>query len=253
MGKVGVRHRGSVSVSLSHVLSTRLALITVICAFLLSCETPDKPQVEAPPATVVQADQPKPAQSLPPADLRAVQEAVGRVFKDTVVLDPSRNPNFIAGDFNGDGSPDIAVVLKPAPESLSALNEEFPTWILRDLSASDQSHVPRLRVAANEVLLAVIHGYGADGWRDPQATQTYLIKNAVGSGLKKHQAKEVTAANQRKTMPRLNGDVISEVLGGTSGYVYYAGATYAWYDPKTFKGDPEPGMFHGMADRKVKK
>jgi hypothetical protein len=43
------------------------------------------------------------------------------------------------------------------------------------------------------------------------------------------------------------------VLGGTSGYLYYSGATYSWYDPKTFKGDPEPGMFHGASERKVKK
>jgi hypothetical protein len=92
-----------------------------------------------------------------------------------------------------------------------------------------------------------------NGWRDPQATQTFLLKNAVGSGMESHQSKDVVTKSQGKKLPQLRGDVIGEVLGGTSGYLYYSGATYSWYDPKTFKGDPEPGMFHGASDRKVKK
>jgi subtilisin family serine protease len=102
-------------------------------------------------------------------------------------------------------------------------------------------------------LLAVIHGYGDNGWRDSQATQTFLLKNVVGAGMATRQLKEVSAvAKQGQKRPQLQGDVIDEVLGGTSGYLYYSGANYAWYDPKTFKGDPEPGMFHGT-NRKVKK
>jgi hypothetical protein len=95
------------------------------------------------------------------------------------------------------------------------------------------------------MLLAVIHGYGPNGWRDAQATQTFLLKNAVGSGMEARASKELTAASQGKSVPRLRGDVVSEILDGRPGYLYYAGATYSWYDPKTFKPEPEPGMVHG--------
>jgi hypothetical protein len=174
-----------------------------------------------------------------------VQEAVKRVFKDAVVVDTSHRPAFIVADFNGDFSQDIAVVLQPVPDKLPALNEEFPAWLLRDPLGAVEARAPLLRITDNEVLLAIIHGYGASGWRDPQATQTFLLKNAVGSGMEAHRMKEFTSANQGKLLPRLRGDVVGEVLGGKAGYLYYAGATYSWYDPKTFKGEPEPGMVHG--------
>jgi len=255
MGQVTVRHlpNSRVKVIVSNSLRIRLAVLIAVCPFLFSCATAEKPRTEALPSPVVQADQPQHMSKLPPPDLNAVQEAVKRVFKDSALIDTSRTPVFIAGDFNGDLSQDIAVVLKPAPERLSDLNEEFPNWILRDIAEPNQPGSPRLRVAANDVMLAVIHGYEANGWRDPQATQTYLLKNAVGSGMKPHQAKDVATAGQGEKRPQLRGDVIDQVLGGTSGYLYYAGATYSWYDPKTFKGDLEPGMFHGASDRRVKK
>jgi len=255
MGQVTVRHlpKSQVKVIVSTTLNVRLTVLIAVCPFLFGCATADTPRAETPPSPVVQADQPQQVSKLPPPELSRVQEAVKRVFRDAALIDTSRRPVFITGDFNGDLSQDIAVVLRPAPDKLSDLNEEFPTWILRDLSGANQTETPRLRVAANEALLAVIHGYGVDGWRDPQATQTFLLKNAVGSGMESHQPKEVATTSQGKQRPQLRGDVIGEVLGGTSGYLYYSGATYSWYDPKTFKGDPEPGMFHGASDRKVRK
>jgi hypothetical protein len=198
-------------------------------------------------------DQPQQISKLPPPDLNQVQEAVKRVFKESVVIDTSRKPAFIIGDFNGDLSQDVAVVLKPAAQKLSDLNEEYPNWILRDLAAPKDTRAPRLGVAANEVLLAVIHGYGPSGWRDPQATQTFLLKNAVGSGLATHSPKDFAAANQGKQMPQLRGDVVREELAGTPGYLYFAGATYSWYDPKTFKDDPEAGMMRSPHGQKIKK
>jgi len=255
MGQLPIHHFPNSLVKATHANSFRIDLLALIavCTFLFGCETAKKPVAEAQPSpTAPPQGQPQQMAKLPPPDLSRVQEAVKRVFRDAALIDTSREPAFIAGDFNGDLSQDIAVVLKPAPEKLSDLNEEFPTWILRDLSGADQTGTPRLRVAANDTLLAVIHGYGANGWRDPQATQTFLLKNAVGSGMEAHQSKDVATTSQGKR-PQLRGDVIGAVLGGTSGYLYYSGATYSWYDPKTFKGDPEPGMFHGASDRKVRK
>ena len=255
MGQLTFRHlpKSRSKMAVSNRVIIRLAGLIALCSFLFSCATPDHPKVEAPASPVVQLDQPQQMSKLPPPDLNAAQEAVKHVFKESVLIDTSRNPNFVVGDFNGDLSQDIAVVLKPAPEKISDLNEEFPNWILRDLAGSKQPGSPRLRVAANDALLAVIHGYGAKGWRDPQATQTFLLKNAVGTGLEVHQAKNMVTANEGKKIPRLRGDVIGEVLGSSSGYLYFAGATYSWYDPKTFKGDPEPGMVHMRPGKEIKK
>jgi hypothetical protein len=174
-----------------------------------------------------------------------VQEAVKRVFKESARVDSNLKPAFVTGDFNGDQSQDLAVVLKPEAARIAELNEEFPNWILRDLSGTGTSQGPRLRIAADEVLLAVIHGYGPDGWRDSQATQTFLLKNAAGSSMEAQSAKNFIAANKGRKMPGLRGDVLAEVLGGKSGYLYYTSSSYSWYDPKTFAGEPEPRRGHG--------
>jgi len=249
--------RNSPNVQVEQTILNRytICLVPLIAASLLltSCATAEKPMVEAPPSPVVQSYQPQQASQLPPPELNAVRDAVKRVFKDNAVIDTSRHPSFFAGDFNGDASQDVAVILRPVPEKLAELNEEFPAWILRDPLAEHEPRVPRLRVATNDALLAVIHGYGANGWRDPQATQTYLLKNVVGSGMEVQQATEVARAYQGKKLPRLRGDVLGEVLRKTPGYLYFASATYAWYDPKTFKDEPEPGVVHGPPVERVKK
>ena len=106
-------------------------------------------------------------------------------------------------------------------------------------------------MAATDVLLAVIHGYGTEGWRDPQATQTYLLKNVAGSAMETHAGKEFITANRNKKLPTLRGDLIAEMLDGKSGYLYYSGASYSWYDPKTFTGEPYPRRSHGSTGRRM--
>jgi hypothetical protein len=173
--------------------------------------------------------------------LAEVQDAVRRVFKDAAVLDRNYSPNFLAGDFNGDASQDIAVILKPA--KLDEMNQELPPWLVRDPRSNRSERVP-LRIEKDDVLLAVIHGYGTNDWRDAQATQTFVLKNVVGNDLKVHTGEEFVNANAGKKLPRPKGDLISETLQGTPGYIYYATSSYAWYDPKTFKGETSTGMVH---------
>jgi hypothetical protein len=178
-----------------------------------------------------------------PAKTNEVEEVVKRVFKEAALIDTNRDTSFVAGDFNGDNSQDIAVVVKPASGKLAEMNDELPAWIIKD-PFTPPLHAARPRVEANDVLLAVIHGYGANDWRDPQATQTYLLKNAVGSHMEVHKKRDVMAASENKKAPRLQGDVIGETLRGTTGYLYYTGPAYSWYDPKTFKGEPELRLVH---------
>jgi hypothetical protein len=243
---------GNADLPILYNFTIRFVVLITACSFLFACSTEKKPIAEAPPAPVAPADQSQQMAKLPPPQMNEVQEAVKRVFKDAVVIDTSHTPAFIAADFNGDLSEDIAVVLKPAADKLPELNEEFPAWILRDPFGA-KSRSPRLRIADKDVLLAIIHGYGPNGWRDPEATQTFLLKNVVGPGMEARSAKEVAAANQGMSLPQLRGDVVSEVLDGKSGYLYYAGATYSWYDPTTFKAEPERGMVHGRPAEAVKK
>ena len=183
--------------------------------------------------------------------LAEVNEAVARVFKNAATIDSKHEPNFFTGDFNGDDSQDLAVILKPEKEKLAEMNQEFPPWILKDPLAVPNRPAPTLRITDSDVLLAIIHGYGPNGWRDDQATQTYLLKNAVGLELKAYQKSDFANANQGKKLPRLSGDLIGENLSGKSVYLYFSGAQYSWYDPNTFKGEPEIRVTHpGMIAKK---
>jgi len=178
----------------------------------------------------------------PAAKVSEVQEAIRRVFKDGAVLHTNYNPSFLAGDFNGDASQDIAVILKPV--KLDVMNQELPPWLVREPRRSKVDRTPP-KIEQNDVLLAVIHGYGANDWRDPEATQTFVLKNVVGNDLKVHSPKEFVEANSGRKLPRPQGDLIGETVQGTPGYLYYAKSTYSWYDPNTFKGDEAPsGVFH---------
>ena len=221
-------------------------LILIVLAFTLcACSSTAKRQVaEAPPL----AYQPTPESTPIPLAVTSapkqveVQQAVKRIFKDAAVLDTNYNPSFLTGDFNGDGSQDIAVILRPV--KLDEMNQELPPWLVRQPRTNKFTPV-RIPIDKNDTLLAVIHGYGENHWRDPEATQTFVLKDVVGSNLKVESPKDFIATNTGRKLPRPQGDLIGETVGGSVGYLYYAQATYSWYDPKTFTGaETAPGVFH---------
>jgi rhodanese-related sulfurtransferase len=220
----------------------RHIVLGLISLSIIGCSTSSKPRVETSPAY-----QPTP-QSTPvrmgvaqAPKLPEVQDAVKRVFKDAAVVDRSFDPHFLAGDFNGDTSQDIAVIIKPV--KVDEMNQELPPWLLRD-PISNKPPTIRLAVQKDETLLAVIHGYGTNDWRDPEATQTFVLKNVVGKDLRVENAKDFVKAHSGKKLPRPQGDLIAETLKGTDGYIYYASANYSWFDPKSPKVETPPGMFH---------
>ena len=177
----------------------------------------------------------------PPQSISELQGVVARIYKEAVTVDSSRDDHFVVGDFNGDGSQDIAVVVKPGKGMLPELNSEYANWIREDAlevgklasHAQDQQSIKKRKptvVTARDNLLAIIHGYQAVGWRDPKATQTFLLKNAVGEKLSAETAATLlsdTAVNQQ--LPPLRGDVIRESLNGKPGLLYWTGARYAWH------------------------
>jgi hypothetical protein len=188
---------------------------------------------------------------LPPPKPAEIEDAVRRVFKDAAVLDTSQATSFLVGDFNGDHSQDIALVLKPVTGKLSELNQEYPPWMLKDPfnpTLPPQLRKEPLRVEENDTLLAVIHGFGPKGWRNPEATQTYLLKKAVGKEMRSQPARATLAAYAGKKTPALMGDTIFELLADRPGFLYYSGATYAWLRSE----DLSPGVERRMAHTGVR-
>jgi hypothetical protein len=182
---------------------------------------------------------PGPPELRPPEPTEA-QEAIKRVYGETVFVESSRPKYFIAGDFNGDNSIDLGVVVRPARGQVAKLNSEVANWIRCD-PQKVKPPVPqqhgRLRlqmveptvIEEHDLLLAVIHGYGPQGWRNPQARQSYLLKNAVGDGVKLTPFNEaIKIVGKYKDSPRLRGDVVSQTMYNKQGVLYYTGAKYAW-------------------------
>lgn len=227
---------------------TRLMLLTATLLFTsIACSHSHRVALESPPAYQPTAEAPQlklPEVAAP--KIAEVEDAVERVFKDMVVVDKKQKPSFISGDFNGDSSRDLAVIIKPAEGRTVEMNTDLQPWILRDPLARESNHPIRLQIEPNETLLAVIHGYGPNDWRDPEATQTFLLKHVAGSRLEVQTPQTFVKANTGRRLPRPRGDLISEVVGGTLGYLYFSGATYSWYDPLTFKGEAPGGMVHGF-------
>jgi len=216
----------------------------VIALMVCGCSRSRRQVAEQAPPAYQPSPESTPVRLTAPAAAKTaeVQEAVKRIFKDAAVVDTNYNPSFLAGDFNGDGSQDLAVILKPV--KLDVMNQELPPWLVREPRAKRDPRVA-LKIEKDETLLAVIHGYGANDWRDPDATQTFVLKNVVGNDLKVQSGKEFATANTGRKLPRPQGDLIGETFQGSPGFIYYAAATYSWYDPKTFTGDEAPpGAFH---------
>jgi len=205
-----------------------LLLLCLVCAMTAAChraevQTATTSMTVAAPST---APAYKPGAQPTEAELR---EVVTRNYKDAVIIDNSQSVRFLTGDFNGDDSEDIAVVVKPGKGKLADLNSEYSNWILEDPHQhppQEPGHRPRpISVQGNDVLLAVIHGHERDGWRNALATQTYLLRHAVGKEFETQSALQINGS----TVPALRGDVIREKLDGASGIIYWTGAKYAWH------------------------
>ena len=237
-----------------------LGLFIIVALFgLAGCARPEQPLVE--PSSSAQP--PPPPDPMPPAsppELSApkpeeVLAKIASVYQGTVTVDTARQQYFITGDFNGDQYQDLGVVVKPVDGKVEDINHEFANWIrdepLKSVLVSPLVlvHKPsdtKIRVVQGDVLLAIVHGYGPDGWRDKEATQTYLLRNAVGNDMKVELAKDLRlAARKGAKIPSISGDFLSETLGGRAGYVYYNGAHYVWYDPKTHKEEAAVASPHG--------
>jgi hypothetical protein len=198
---------------------------------------PTQPDANAQPTAT-----PAPTPSSTP-QTEEVRAALQRIYKDAVAFDERAARAAVVGDFNGDGSEDIAFAARPSAGKVAELNDDLSNWIVVDprrVQPPDprnfnphegvQKLAPqaeRARVETNDTLLVVIHGYKDAGWRSPEAMQTYLLKNAAGSQMNSQTRAAAQSELKTKTL-HLLGDVIHENLGSDSGFIYWTGANYGW-------------------------
>jgi hypothetical protein len=163
-----------------------LAVLALVAAFVFSRAFVRAPRVEramlpAPAApehlqpAVVDPD-------LSPPRAGEAVTALYRVFGNTVEMERDAAT---VGDFNGDGSPDLAVDVRAAEAHTSEINDPLANWTVQNCEVSATAAVAKTppsppRVRNREPLLAVIHGFGRRGWRDPEARQSYLLKGTPG-------------------------------------------------------------------------
>ena len=159
---------------------------------------------------------------------RAEAVLVGaRVFGIAVVM-TAEEP--AVGDFNGDGSPDLALAVRPGRGQAAFVADPLANWTVQDCEGTPPlPHTPlaapptRPAMAAGEGLLAVIHGYGRKGWRDSEARQGYLVRTGIDGGWRAL-AREGHAV---PVLPRSRGGrdvLVSPARAGT--VVFWRGGSY---------------------------
>jgi hypothetical protein len=132
------------------------------------------------------------------------------------------------GDFNGDGSPDLAVDVRVAEARAAEINDPVANWTVQDCDPSARRAAAKAppsppAVRNRELLLAVVHGFGRRGWRDPASRQAYLVKGAqegpwLGRPRDGYPGLDAPAA-------RLLGDVLAD--SNPAGTIaYWTGASY---------------------------
>jgi len=180
------------------------------------------------PAVAQSRPTPTPVKELAPPKPEEVNDAVVRVFKKAATVDSNYTPAVLVGDFNGDGSQDIAIAIKPNPDALTEINSEFANWTLEDAKQAEQAAKPTpVKAERTDTLIAIIHGVGAKGWRNPEARQTFLLRNATGTKPVVEAAEKPSAVSASRNPPP-RGDVIKQTINGHPGLIYWNGARYAW-------------------------
>jgi len=163
-----------------------------------------------------------------------VAGAIARIFNKAATVEDGA-PTFFVGDFNGDGSEDLAVLTKPNDAALPEINDELANWTLEDprevavaeKKTTELVHSKAVKAQRNDRLLAIIHGIGPQGWHNPEARQAFLLRNAAGSNMTVEDAASLRLS-PIKSNSQARGDAIQETVNGHRGLIYWTGAKYAW-------------------------
>ncbi|HEU4416062.1 MAG TPA: hypothetical protein VFT65_14845 [Candidatus Angelobacter sp.] len=222
---------------------SRIALSAIASlSFIAGCSKNSGSAIPVEKPIPVSTPQPSPAvaaaplRKLPAPTQAEVQAAFQRVFANDFTLDPGRG-SFIVGDFNGDGAEDIAFLARPAQGKLDEINSELANWIIQDAdhaflappgkSVVVPSRQARPQVQKGEAVLAIIHGFGPSGWRNPDARQAYVIKHGAApfAGIAPSHSEKAIRVMKLPTQT----DIILEVRDNKKGFLFWTGGAYAWH------------------------
>jgi hypothetical protein len=223
-------------------LLVRLALAVAALIALQACNNSSHGAVPAEKPIAVATPQPSPASSatatakLPPPTQAEVEAALHRIFGDDLIA-TDNSQSFIAGDFNGDQSEDLAVIARPAAGKLDDVNAELANWIIQDADKAfiappgKKVVVPpkqeRPRVESGEQVLAIIHGFGPQGWRNPEARQAYIVKHAAANF--QGTAPSISQKAIRAMKLPVETEIIKEIRNNKKGFLFWTGGAYAWH------------------------
>jgi hypothetical protein len=222
----------------------RLILAAAMPAALQGCTSNHAQTVEKPIAVAtpqpVSASLPIAPPKLPPPTKAQVEEAFHRVFGNDLIAQGDEGggqATFIVGDFNGDQSEDIAIIVRPASGKLDDINSDLANWIVQD---ADKAFIAppgkavvvppkqtRPRVERGERILAIIHGVGPEGWRNPQARQAYIVKHAAATF--EGTAPSISQKAIRAMRLPVETEIIKEVRNNKKGFLFWTGGVYAWH------------------------
>ena len=166
-----------------------------------------------------------------------VETAVHRIFGDVVTILSTYKPPFVVGDFNGDQDEDLAVIVQPVAQKLSDVNSELANWTIQDAEKAfvapqgkrviTMPKAESVHVVKGEQVLAIIHGFGPNGWRNSDAKQAYLVKHAAAIFLG-IASSEGEKSIQSMKIP-MKTDIIMENRNNKRGFVFWTGSYYAWH------------------------
>lgn len=183
------------------------------------------------------------AQTAAPANASqsaAVTAALQNDFGTAVEASTAFSPFYVTGDFNGDATQDIALVVR-IKERRSALPKDVR--LLNPFQFERTITFPANPAIENKLALVIIHG-----WKTPQPAGKFLLigdspvlildyERAISSRLSDRQnlielmSKRGKRRKGETFPPRAKGDVI--LLGtqvGDDSHLYWNGRTYVWED-----------------------
>lgn len=223
------------------MLGTRSRLCGALILFgLLGCSSAKNVEKPIPMASPEAQKLPEPQPNMspaPPPTQEEVTSALHRVFGDDLLVERAKTPSFIVGDFNGDTFQDLAVIVHPTPGKLQHINGELANWIIQDADSFfvppptqrvvSLPVIPEAKVTEGEQVLAIIHGHGPQGWRNPEARQGYLVKHAAATfvGI----APSINQKAIRAMHLPVETDIIREVRKNKKGFLFWTGSAYAWH------------------------